>query len=115
MLNPAAAGVGLNIQAASHVVHYTLEWNPAREAQATARAWRTGQAAPVIVHRLFYGATIDEMILDRLQVKRDLFDAVIQPSEPSGDAGLRSLMDRALDLARPSRSTADTQVEETPG
>lgn len=115
VLNPAAAGVGLNIQAASHVVHYTLEWNPAREAQATARAWRTGQTVPVIVHRLFYAGTIDEMILDRLQVKRDLFDAVIQPSEPSDDAGLRSLMDRALDLGRPSRSAEDTQLEEPQG
>ena len=72
-----------------------------------------GQRVPVIVHRLFYGATIDEMILDRLQVKRDLFDAVIQPSEPNADSGLRSLMDRALDLSRPSRSTEDTTLEET--
>lgn len=111
VLNPAAAGTGLNIQAACHVVHYTLEWNPARESQATARAWRKGQALPVVVHRLFYGATIDEVILDRLQFKRDLFDTVIQPSDPDGDTGLRNLLDRTLELTRPSASVEAAELE----
>lgn len=115
VLNPAAAGTGLNIQAASHVVHYTLEWNPARESQATARAWRRGQAMPVIVHRLFYGSTIDEVILERLQLKRDLFDTVIQPSEADGDTGLRNLLDRALGLTKPSAGTEEEQQEATKG
>ena len=115
VLNPAAAGTGLNIQAASHVVHYTLEWNPARESQATARAWRRGQSLPVVVHRLFYGATIDEVILERLQLKRDLFDTVIQPSEADGDTGLRSLLDRALGLKTPSAGTGESYLEATQG
>jgi SNF2 family DNA or RNA helicase len=81
ILNPVAGGVGLNIQAASHVIHYTLEWNPAREAQATARAWRRGQQLPVTVHRLFYAGTIDEFMLGKLESKRELFDAVVTPSD----------------------------------
>jgi SNF2 family DNA or RNA helicase len=98
VLNPAAAGTGLNIQAANHVVHYTLEWNPAREAQATARAWRRGQERPVTVHRLFYVGSIDELIVDRLRLKQELFDAVVQASDPDSDISLRTLLDRALRL-----------------
>ena len=45
---------GLNITAANHVIHYNLEWNPAVEDQATARAHRRGQTLPVTVHRLFH-------------------------------------------------------------
>jgi len=47
VLNPKAAGTGLNITAANHVIHYNLEWNPAVEDQASARAHRKGQALPV--------------------------------------------------------------------
>ncbi|MHB9005085.1 MAG: DEAD/DEAH box helicase, partial [Coriobacteriia bacterium] len=43
ILNPKAAGVGLNITSANHVIHYNLEWNPATEDQASARAYRRGQ------------------------------------------------------------------------
>ena len=107
VLNPAAAGVGLNIQAASHVVHFTLEWNPAREAQATARAWRRGQQIPVTVHRLYYAASIDEVILDRLSLKRELFDSVIQASELEGDGGLAELIDQALSIDRSRVSVID--------
>lgn len=70
ILNPKAAGVGLNITAATHVIHYNLEWNPATEDQATARAHRRGQQNTVTVHRLFYVATIEEVISDRSARKR---------------------------------------------
>lgn len=77
-LNPRAAGTGLNITAAKHVIHYNLEWNPAVEDQATARAYRRGQDTPVTVHRLMYSNTIEEGINDRLQRKRALAeDAVV--------------------------------------
>jgi SNF2 family DNA or RNA helicase len=102
VLNPAAAGVGLNIQAATHVIHYTLEWNPAREAQATARAWRRGQERPVTVHRLFYAGTIDEAIIERLEEKRDLFDEVIVPTREE-DITLKALLERALEISSSSR------------
>mgnify|MGYP003111520085 CR=1 FL=1 len=72
ILNPKAAGVGLNITAASHVIHYNLEWNPAVEDQATARAYRRGQDKPVTVHRLYHANTIEEVIDQRVARKRDI-------------------------------------------
>lgn len=51
VLGPKAAGVGLNITGANHVVHYTRHWNPANEAQATDRAYRIGATRPVHVYR----------------------------------------------------------------
>jgi SNF2 family DNA or RNA helicase len=72
VLNPRAAGTGLNITAARHVIHYNLEWNPAIEDQATARAHRRGQKHPVTVHRLFHSETVEEIIDDRLHRKRHL-------------------------------------------
>jgi SNF2 family DNA or RNA helicase len=77
VLNPRAAGTGLNITAATHVIHYNLEWNPAVEDQATARAFRRGQNLPVTVHRLFYPDTIEEVINDRLNRKRDLAEIAV--------------------------------------
>jgi hypothetical protein len=50
VLAPRACGVGLNITAANHVIHYTREWNPAVEAQATDRVYRIGQTRPVRVY-----------------------------------------------------------------
>ena len=50
VLGPRAAGVGLNITAANHVIHYTRHWNPALEQQATDRAYRIGQTRPVRVY-----------------------------------------------------------------
>jgi len=70
ILNPKAAGTGLNITAANHVIHYNLEWNPAIEDQATARAYRRGQTRPVTVHRLFHPGTVEEVIDQRTQRKR---------------------------------------------
>jgi SNF2 family DNA or RNA helicase len=76
-LNPRAAGAGLNITAATHVVHYNLEWNPAVEDQASARAHRRGQTRPVTVHRLYYADTVEEAINDRLMRKRELSEAAV--------------------------------------
>jgi SNF2 family DNA or RNA helicase len=76
-LNPRAAGTGLNITAASHVVHYNLEWNPAVEDQASARAHRRGQARPVTVHRLYFGDSVEETVNDRLVRKRDLSETAV--------------------------------------
>lgn len=72
VLNPKAAGTGLNITAANHVIHYNLEWNPAVEDQASARAYRRGQTLPVTVHRMFYAGTVEEVIDERVQRKRSL-------------------------------------------
>ncbi|QUN31577.1 restriction endonuclease [Cupriavidus sp. KK10] len=50
VLSPVAVGFGVNIQAANHVVHYTRTWNPAKEDQATDRAYRINQKKPVYVY-----------------------------------------------------------------
>jgi SNF2 family DNA or RNA helicase len=49
ILSPLAVGFGVNIQAANHVIHFTRTWNPAKEDQATARAYRIGQTRKVTV------------------------------------------------------------------
>ncbi|TFD23799.1 DEAD/DEAH box helicase [Cryobacterium sp. TMT2-23] len=71
-LNPQAAGVGLNITAANHVIHFNPEWNPAVTSQATARAHRRKQTLPVTVHHLFYENTVEEDALLRADWKRAL-------------------------------------------
>jgi SNF2 family DNA or RNA helicase len=77
ILNPRAGGAGLNITAANHVIHYNLEWNPALEDQASARAHRRGQTRPVTVHRLFCAGTVEEVVNDRLAAKRELAGAAV--------------------------------------
>lgn len=72
VLNPKAAGAGLNITAATIVIHFTPVWNPALEAQASARAHRRGQMLPVTVYRLFYKDTVEEVMMDRSLWKSDL-------------------------------------------
>ena len=72
--NPSVAGAGLNIVGANHVIHYNLEWNPAKEDQATYRVYRNGQTRTTFVHRPFYLDTIDEVIDLRIQMKRELSD-----------------------------------------
>ena len=87
VLSPRACGVGLNITAANHVIHYTREWNPAVEVQATDRVYRMGQTRPVTVyfpiveHPAFDTA---EVILSRvLDSKEALRADFIQPVEHS--------------------------------
>jgi len=77
VLNPKAAGTGLNIVAANHVIHYNQEWNPAIEDQATARAYRIGQVNNVLIHRLYYVDTVEEIIDRRIKHKRDLANATV--------------------------------------
>lgn len=77
VLNPRAAGAGLNITAASRVIHYNLEWNPALEDQASARAYRRGQDKTVFVYRLFYENTVEEVINERIEKKRGMFGAAV--------------------------------------
>jgi SNF2 family DNA or RNA helicase len=72
ILNPKAAGAGLNITAATVVIHYTPVWNPALEAQASARAHRRGQTQPVTIHRLYYEDTVEAVMIDRCRWKSAL-------------------------------------------
>ncbi|MFJ2788020.1 MULTISPECIES: SNF2-related protein [unclassified Streptomyces] len=77
LLSLKAAGTGLNLTRAEHVVHYDRWWNPAVEAQATDRAYRIGQDRPVQVHRLIAEGTIEDRIAAMLDRKRELADSVL--------------------------------------
>lgn len=85
VVNPKAGGAGLNITAANHVVHYNLEWNPAVESQASARAYRTGQTQTVIIHRLYYSDTVEEYINDLMGHKTAIGEAAIIGSTGCND------------------------------
>jgi len=76
-----AGGTGLNLTAASQVIHYDRWWNPAVEDQATDRAWRIGQGQTVNVHKLVCQGTIEERIGAVIDEKRQLADAVIGSGE----------------------------------
>lgn len=95
-LNPKAAGVGLNITAANHVIHYNPEWNPALEDQASARAYRRKQQRPVTIHQLFFVDSVEEVVVGRLGLKRGLAEnAAIGHS---GDATASEVM-QALSIS----------------
>lgn len=84
VLNPKAAGTGLNITAATVVIHYTQAWNPALEAQASARAHRRGQSEPVTIYRLFYEDTIERVMIDRSAWRRELGNDAVPISTREG-------------------------------
>ncbi|GAA2537790.1 DEAD/DEAH box helicase [Pseudonocardia hydrocarbonoxydans] len=92
LLSLRAAGTGLNLTRADHVVHLDRWWNPAVEDQATDRAYRIGQTRPVQVHRLVAEGTLEERIADLLNSKRALADAVLS----GGEAALSELTDAEL-------------------
>ncbi|MFL0415722.1 DEAD/DEAH box helicase [Sphingomonas sp. 179-A 2A2 NHS] len=106
-LNPRAAGAGLNITAATHVVHYNLEWNPAIEDQASARAHRRGQTRPVTVHRLFFGDSVEEVVNDRLSRKRELSGAAV--------IGVEGTDEDIADVGRALRASPLTRTKDLAG
>jgi SNF2 family DNA or RNA helicase len=77
VLSLKAGGVGLNLTAASHVVHYDRWWNPAVENQATDRAFRIGQKRNVLVHKFVCRGTIEEKIGELLEAKRAIAEDVL--------------------------------------
>lgn len=77
ILNPRAAGTGLNITGANHVIHYNLEWNPSLEDQSSARAYRRGQRKTVFIYRLYYKDTVEEVVNERIERKRDIANTAI--------------------------------------
>jgi superfamily II DNA or RNA helicase len=76
-----AGGTGLNLTAASQVIHYDRWWNPAVEDQATDRAWRLGQAHTVLVHKLVCEGTLEERIAQLIDDKRGLAASVLGTGE----------------------------------
>ncbi|WP_371858748.1 SNF2-related protein [Streptomyces chrestomyceticus] len=92
LLSLKAAGTGLNLTRAAHVIHYDRWWNPAVEEQATDRAYRIGQTQPVQVHRLIAEGTVEDNIAELLTAKRALADAVLS----GGETALTELTDAQL-------------------
>ena len=94
VLSLKAGGTGLNLTAASHVVHFDRWWNPAVENQATDRAFRIGQKRNVLVHKFVCRGTvedrIDELIRQKTGLARDLLD------EGGGEVLLTEMNDEQL-------------------
>jgi SNF2 family DNA or RNA helicase len=84
ILSPIAAGTGLTITGANHVIHYSRHWNPAKENQATDRAYRIGQEKPVYVYYPMAVCneykTFDYILNDLLTRKNHLADSALFPS-----------------------------------
>jgi non-specific serine/threonine protein kinase len=83
VLSLKAGGAGLNLTAASHVVHFDRWWNPAVENQATDRAFRIGQTKNVLVHKFVCRGTVEEKIDQLIESKRHLSQELLE-----GGAGL---------------------------
>ncbi len=78
VLSLKAGGTGLNLTAASHVVHFDRWWNPAVENQATDRAFRIGQHRNVVVHKFVCRGTIEEKIDALIEEKTNLAENLIE-------------------------------------
>jgi SNF2 family DNA or RNA helicase len=97
ILSPLAVGSGVNMQAANHVIHFTRTWNPAREDQATDRAYRIGQTKdvfvyyPVIVAQDF--VTFDAKLDQLLQIKRKLSQDMLNGCGDVGPADFSDLQE----------------------
>jgi superfamily II DNA or RNA helicase len=72
VLSVKAGGAGLNLTAASHVIHFDRWWNPAVENQATDRAFRIGQTKNVLVHKFICRGTVEEKIDQMIEAKQQL-------------------------------------------
>jgi non-specific serine/threonine protein kinase len=103
-----AGGSGLNLTAATHVIHFDRWWNPAVENQATDRAFRIGQKRNVLVHKFVCRGTVEERIDAMLTSKQDIADQILGPeteislTEMSNEDLLRVV---ALDIRRAGEET----------
>lgn len=83
VLSLKAGGTGLNLTAASHVIHFDRWWNPAVENQATDRAFRIGQKKNVLVHKFVCRGTVEERIDDLISSKQKLSDEILSQGAES--------------------------------
>ncbi len=93
ILSLKAGGTGLNLTAATHVIHFDRWWNPAVENQATDRVFRIGQKRNVLVHKFVTSGTIEERIDEMIAQKRQLADEVLATD---GEVNLTELPDDEL-------------------
>jgi hypothetical protein len=80
LLSLKAGGTGLNLTAASHVVHFDRWWNPAVEDQATDRAFRIGQTKNVLVHKFICRGTLEEKIDELIESKQQMSKDILEGS-----------------------------------
>ncbi|MBB5502048.1 DEAD/DEAH box helicase [Paraburkholderia sp. MM5384-R2] len=98
VLSLKAGGAGLNLTAASHVIHFDRWWNPAVENQATDRAFRIGQRRNVLVHKFVCRGTVEDRIDQLIETKQQLVKDVL---EGGAELLLTEMTDRELlDLVR---------------
>ena len=83
VLSLKAGGTGLNLTAASHVLHFDRWWNPAVENQATDRAFRIGQHRNVVVHKFICRGTVEETIDALIEEKTNLADDILKAGAES--------------------------------
>jgi superfamily II DNA or RNA helicase len=108
VLSLKAGGAGLNLTAASHVVHFDRWWNPAVENQATDRAFRIGQTKNILVHKFVCRGTVEEKIDQLIESKRQLSTDLL---EGGADVLLTEMKDEdllklvALDMNKALRET----------
>ncbi|WP_234488279.1 helicase-related protein, partial [Paraburkholderia aspalathi] len=88
-----AGGAGLNLTAASHVIHFDRWWNPAVENQATDRAFRIGQRRNVLVHKFVCRGTVEDRIDQLIETKQKLVKDVL---EGGAELLLTEMSDREL-------------------
>ena len=81
VLSLKAGGTGLNLTAASHVIHFDRWWNPAIENQATDRAFRIGQKKNVLVHKFICKGTLEEKIDALIESKQSLYKELLEDGE----------------------------------
>lgn len=107
ILSLKAGGTGLNLTAASHVIHFDRWWNPAVENQATDRAFRIGQKRNVLVHKFVVSGTLEERIDALISSKQDVADAILSDG---AEKRLTEMTDaELLDFVRLDLDRAETQ------
>jgi SNF2 family DNA or RNA helicase len=114
ILSPLAVGFGVNIVSANHVIHFTRTWNPAKEGQATDRAYRIGQTKDVYVYCptitaedfVTFDAKLDRLMTLKMDLAGDMLDGVgsdisggnLMPD--SGPGGIKVDADKLVDINR---------------
>jgi non-specific serine/threonine protein kinase len=93
VISVKAGGSGLNLTAASHVIHFDRWWNPAVENQATDRAFRIGQKKNVLVHKFVCRGTVEERIDQLIRDKQQLSDRLLGEG---GETLLTEMSDQEL-------------------
>ena len=114
ILSPIAAGVGLNIATANHVIHLSRPWNPAKEDQATDRAYRIGQKKdvdvyiPITYHQEFGElGSFDQKLDLLLDYKRELSEKALFPVADSSDDGVKIFQEIFGDKKKVTQTNKD--------